>query len=107
VALNLQVDTEETTETTKLTANSPLCVNGLHQIMDITAYSSLTKLLHISAYVLCFIFNSKQPNTSHRRTGPLLPEELTEALQAWIHGCQQTVFVDDSSMQVSTVQLQH
>ena len=63
--------------------------------MDITAYSSLTKLLHISAYVLRFIFNSKQLNASHRKTGPLLPKELTEALQIWFHGCQQASFADE------------
>jgi len=27
--------------------------------------------------------------------GLLLPEELTEALQAWIHGCHQTIFADE------------
>lgn len=68
---------------------------GFHQIMNITDYSSLAKLLHVSAYVLRFIMNSKQTDISQQRLGPLLPEELTKVSQAWICSCQQTTFADE------------
>ena len=95
MTLNLQVDNDEVGETTQPTANPPSHANGIHQIMNVTDYSNLTKLFHISAYVLHVIMNSKQPDTSQRKIGPLLPEELTKVSQAWICNWQQTVFADE------------
>ena len=95
VTLNLQVDTSEPTEVTEPPKKPPLETPGLHQIMNITDYSSLTKLLHVSAYILRFIMNSKQSDISQRRLGPLLPEELTKVSQAWIRSCQQITFADE------------
>ena len=95
VTLNLQVDTSELTEVTEPPKKPPLETPGLHQIMNITDYSSLTKLLHVSSYILRFIMNSKQSDISQQRLGPLLPEELTKVSQAWIRSCQQTTFADE------------
>ena len=95
VTLNIQVDTDELTEVTEPPAKPPLEMPGLHQIMHITNYSSLLKLLHVSAYILRFLMNSKQTDVSQRRLGPLLPDELTKVSQAWIHSCQQTTFANE------------
>ena len=95
VSLNIQVDTSEYIEDTDSTVSPPVETSGLHQIINIHNYSNLSKLFRISADVLCFIVNSKQPDTSQRNLGSLLPNKLNEVSRHWIRNYQQTAFTDE------------
>ena len=69
---------------------------GIHQLIDITAFSNLNKLLAVTAYVLRFVNNIRQP-TSLRKLGTLTPSNLTQANLKWIHQVQYTVFSEEIS----------
>ena len=71
--------------------------------MDIDRFSTLQKLLRVSAYVLRFVYNYKQSDRNLRHTGQLLPTDIDEVLQAWIHCAQRVSFpVEFSALQSST-----
>ena len=70
--------------------------HDLCSIMDIDRYSTLQRLLRVSAYVLCFIHNCKQSNPSLRHTGQLLPNDIDAAFNAWIHCAQRVSFLEES-----------
>lgn len=63
---------------------------GIHNILQISNYSSLSKLLRVTAYVLRFINNVRNPVT--RNVGVLSTQETNNALSMWIYDCQQTCF---------------
>ena len=63
---------------------------GSHKIINISNYSSLTKLLNITGYVLRFLANMK--NSTSRQTGPLPVKEMTTVQFTWILSCQQERF---------------
>ena len=56
----------------------------------ISNYSSLSRLLRVTAYLLRFINNVRKPTT--RNVGALSTEETNNALSLWIYDCQQTSF---------------
>jgi len=62
---------------------------GLHNIIPVTKYSTLFKLLAVTAYVLRFVFNCHQQPP---KKGTLSAEELLRAKMAWIADCQQQVY---------------
>ena len=63
---------------------------GIHKIINISNYSSLTKLLNITGYVLKFLSNMK--NLTSRQTGPLSVKELSTAQFTSILSCQRERF---------------
>ena len=65
-------------------------LHGLEMIIDIERYSTLTKLLYVTAYVLRFIKCIKSHTTKF--TGPITPYELSEAQILWIQACQLSTF---------------
>ena len=67
---------------------------GLHKILDVTQFSKLGKLIAVTAYLLRFIHNTRQPSTS-RRTGFLTTSELALANTKWIHHIQHIVFPNE------------
>ena len=67
---------------------------GIHQLIDINTFSNLNKLLAVTAYVLRFIYNIRQP-TLLRKLGTLTPSNLTQANLKWIHQVQHTVFSEE------------
>ena len=69
---------------------------GIHQLIDITTFSNLNKLQAVTAHVLQFIYNIRQP-TSLRKLGTLrlTPSNLTQANLKWIHQVQHTVFSEE------------
>ena len=75
----------ETTEVLPLMQST-----GIHKIINISNYSSLTKLLNITGYVLRFLANMKNPTS--RQIGPLSVKEMTTAQFTWILSCQQERF---------------
>jgi len=62
------------------------------QVMDINRYSSLPKLLAVTAYVLRFINNARKLPQS---TGHLTPSELSKAKLKWMHTIQHEVFPEE------------
>ena len=63
---------------------------GLHQIIDANRYSSLTKLLHVTAYVLRFTRTSKE-----KRGPELNAEEIRAAEELWIKSIQNQSFPEE------------
>ena len=63
----------------------------IHQLIDINTFSNLNKLLAVTAYVLRFIYNIRQPTL----LGTLTPSNLTQANLKWIHQVQHTVFSEE------------
>ena len=89
--LHLQTGTtnSEEEEDTANSTHTPKAF-GAHKIISLTDHSSLNKLLAVTAYVLQFIRNTKQPNS--RSIGPLTPQELSKATLTWIQNYQQQSF---------------
>ena len=65
--------------------------------MDIDRFSSLQKLLRVSAYILRFIHNCKQSDKAVRCTGQLCPTDIDKVLQAWILCAQRVSFPQEIS----------
>ena len=67
--------------------------NGIHTLIDPSAYSSYTKLLDVTAYILCFVHNAAQ--TLFKLTGPLTPSELSIANLRWVGNVQHRYFSEE------------
>ena len=63
---------------------------GVQTVIDIERYSTLTKLLYVTAYVLRFI-ECVKPHVS-KATGPITVTELSKAQTLWIQSCQLSSF---------------
>ena len=63
---------------------------GIHNVLKISNYSSLLKLLRVTAYFLRFVNNVRNPATC--TVGALSTQETNNALSMWIYDCQQTCF---------------
>ena len=78
--LHLHIATDENEEISDA-ENPPLQQQSdIQQIIDLSNYSNLNTALHVLAYILHYIKNSKQSNTSLWQLGPLLPPEINKAL---------------------------
>lgn len=64
--------------------------SGVEKIIDIDRYSTLTKLLYVTAYVLRFIECIK--SRVYKCTGPITASELSKAQLLWIQSCQISSF---------------
>ena len=60
-------------------------------IIDISNYSTLSRLLAVTAYMFRFITNSKKPKQK-RVTDPLTPSEQYFALTTWVKQCQEEIY---------------
>ena len=63
---------------------------GIQTVIDIERYSTLTKLLYVTAYVLRFIELVKLHVP--KATGPITANELSKAQTLWIQSCQSSTF---------------
>ena len=68
----------------------PEPVIGIQMVIDLFKYSTLTKLLRVTGYVLRFISNLK--DSTAKQNSPLSVEELNTAQFMWILNCQQQQF---------------
>ena len=64
---------------------------GIGNFIDISRFNILAKLISVTAYVLRFTHNCRQPS-SYRKVGPLSTMELKTANLKWIHSVQHTMF---------------
>ena len=71
-------------EQVKPTSNKtvPPSSPSISNFMDLTKYSTLSKLLRVTSYVLRFIHNTRNP--SDQRKGPLTVRELRSSRRKWI-----------------------
>ena len=81
--LHLQADTMGDDILTPISPTEP--IPGIHQIIDISRYNSLSKLLHVTGYVLRFITNLR--DSTSKQTGPLSVQELSTAEFKWMFSC--------------------
>ena len=88
--LHLQTEFTDVREVTMSTEETPY---GLLKVLEISNFSSLTRLLRITAYILRFINNTKKSNT--RLTGVLSSHEINNALAKWVYSCQQSCFYQE------------
>ena len=63
----------------------------INYIIDISSYSTLSRLLAVTAYVCRFMTNCKTQQ-QERETGPLTPSEQHHALITWVKQCQEEVY---------------
>ena len=66
---------------------------GLHNVIDTTRYSQLTKLLTVTIYVYRFCNNLRHP--SNRSSGPITAKEFSNARLLWIKNCQSQVYTNE------------
>ena len=66
---------------------------SISQVIDISRHNKLTKLLRVTAYVLRFIDNIKNP--SQKNTEPLTVSEIDRAQRLWIQSAQQQIFSNE------------
>jgi len=63
---------------------------GLHKVIELSKYSSLPKLLAVTAYTLRFTNNLCRSQAKLK--GPLTAEELSSAQIRWIQACQELAY---------------
>ena len=80
-------------------------VPGIHNIINISNYSTLEQLLPVSAYVLRFISNIKSGTAQNTRT--ITVHDINKSLSLWIHSCQQTSFSKEIHSLRSEVKQKH
>ena len=88
--LHLQVDDDVMETNTSNTELPSTVTSGIHNLIEVVNYSSLPRVLRVSAYVCRFIYNTRNPTKQH--VGSLSVDETNKALTLWIHSCQHTTF---------------
>ena len=90
--------TAETTTPTGTAVTNHAQRPGLHQLITVSNFSTLSKLLSVTAYVLRFIQNVRKPS---KKTGALTTSELQNARNEWIKNCQQVTYHKEISNMLS------
>ncbi|XP_052806527.1 uncharacterized protein LOC128235769 [Mya arenaria] len=67
---------------------------GIHDIIDVIRYSTLGKLLRVSAYVLRFAQNCRL-EVSSRRLEHLTASQLKQTEELWLRSCQQSTYGEE------------
>ena len=92
--LHLSQPLDEETPTGEPVKTQPLEEKtGIHCVIDISRYSTLTKLLGVTAYVLRFIRNLRK--LEPKDVGPLSAKERHHALKKWIKTCQALTYPNE------------
>ena len=63
---------------------------GIHNLIDVSRFSTLSRLLSVTAYVLRFVKNLKHPAT--KTHGPLSVQERQDAQRKWIQNSQALIY---------------
>ena len=102
----VQTTTLAVEEETDLTPSKSTTKNfGIHQVINVSDHSSLTKLLLVTAFTLRFIRNCRKP--AIKFAGSITPAELTQANLMWIKEIQQEAFskeIDNIKFQTNSPQ---
>ena len=84
--LHLQLVDCEDTDTTQDDLCATDNITGIHNVVDISHYSRISKLLAVTSYVLRFIHNVCRQQS--KLTGPLTVSEVNRARTLWISSSQ-------------------
>ena len=90
--------TTETTAPTGITGTNHTQRPGLHQLITVSKFSTLSKLLSVTVYVLRFVHNLRKPS---KKTRALTPPKLHNARNEWIKNCQQVTYHKEISSMLS------
>ena len=90
--------TAETTTPTGTAVTNHAEGPGLHQLITVSNFSTLSKLLSVTAYVLRFVQNLRKPS---KNTRALTTPELHNARNVWIKNCQQVIYHKEISNMLS------
>ena len=85
--LHLQAVAVTTSEFVLVTSLPPC--NGLHKIIDLSNYSTLDKVVKVTAIVVWFVDHLKLKD--RRKNGLLTAVELHAAKMKWVKDCQHQV----------------
>ena len=88
--IQLQALAVTASEFTPTTDQSP-DITGIHCVIDISNYSTLSKLLGVTACMYRFITNCRKQQRD-RLTGPPTPSELQSAQTKWVRQTQQETY---------------
>lgn len=88
LTLHVQTDNMEADQYVPMDSTEPS--TGIHKIIDLSRYSTFTKLLRVTGYVLRFTTNLR--DTTAKQTGSLSVKELNTGQFKWILNCQQQQF---------------
>ena len=70
-------------------------LRNINQVIDINRYSTWSKLIRVSAYVLRFIHNCKQKMPNLKYSQSLTSNEVNQAAYLWIHHTQKLCFLKE------------
>ena len=68
---------------------------GIHNLIDVSRYSTLSSLLAVTAYVLRFVKNLQ--NNATKTVGPLSLQERQDAQRKWIQNSQVQIYAEEIS----------
>ena len=74
-----------------LPANQSSDTTGIHCVIEISSYGTLSKLLEVTAYICRFTTNCRK-HQEDRLTGPLTPSELRNAQTRWVRQSQKEAY---------------
>ena len=89
-------DTDATANNTKTTTDGATQTDpaekqlGIHNLIDVSRFSTLSRLLTVTAYVLRFVKNLQ--NHATKTDGPLSVQERQEAQRKWIQNSQALIY---------------
>ena len=89
-------DTDATANNTKTTTDGTTQTDpaekqpGIHNLIDVSRFSTLSRLLAVTAYVLRFVKNLQ--NRTTKPDGPLSVQERQEAQRKWIQNSQALIY---------------
>lgn len=91
--LHLQVEESLPSESSANAASPSTAIQpGLHHIINLSNYSTLSKLLRITALVTRFIKRLRKQETP---SGPITTTELDDSKTSWVKNRQQNAFPDE------------
>ena len=97
---------DQAEEQVSTTLSLSITDTGLNKIMDLGRYSSLMKIVRITAYILRFVHNCKVKRENREISTVPTVKEIQFALLRWIKNTQDITFsdlLDDKNKQSSIV----
>ncbi|GFR21117.1 uncharacterized protein TNCT_204461 [Trichonephila clavata] len=91
--LNCDFSSTDTCEYGEQVLTFATAIHNTTAIINLTKYSSLQKLLHVTGWVLHFVYNIR--NRLNKRCNELTAEEIDGAETIWIRFVQKDAFAEE------------